>query len=85
MTRFSVALLALMFAVGSAEAQSYSPEEFARRAQERRAVEAVIWAMPAVKRRTPTPSTTSPRKRALRAPSRSSSAVATATFRTACP
>jgi hypothetical protein len=31
-----------MFAVGSAEAQSYSPEEFARRAQERRAVEAVI-------------------------------------------
>ena len=41
MTRFSIALLALMFAVGSAEARSYSPEELARRAQERRAVEAV--------------------------------------------
>jgi hypothetical protein len=29
MTRFSIALLALMFAVGSAEAQSYSAERFA--------------------------------------------------------
>ena len=48
MTRFSIALLALMFAGGSAEAQSYSPEELARRAQERRAVEAVVWGMPAV-------------------------------------
>jgi len=48
MRRFSIALLALMFAVGSAEARSYSPEELARRAQERRAVEAVIWGMPAV-------------------------------------
>jgi len=36
MTRFSIALLALMFAVGSAEARSYSPEELARRAIERR-------------------------------------------------
>ena len=48
MTLFSIALLAFMFAVGSAEAQSYSPEELARRAIERRAVEAVVWAMPAV-------------------------------------
>ena len=48
MTRFSLALLALLFAVGSAEAQSYSPDELARRAVERRAVEAVIWGMPAV-------------------------------------
>ena len=48
MTQFSITLLALMFAVGSAEAQSYSPEELARRAIERRAVEAVIWGMPAV-------------------------------------
>jgi hypothetical protein len=48
MTRFSIALLALMFAVGSAEARSYSPEELARRAIERRAVEAAIWGMPAV-------------------------------------
>jgi hypothetical protein len=38
MTRFSIALLALRFAVGSAEAQSYSPEEFARPAQERGAL-----------------------------------------------
>ena len=48
MTRFSIALLAFIFAVGSAEAQSYSPEELARRAIERRAVEAVVWGMPAV-------------------------------------
>ncbi|HEV7480560.1 MAG TPA: DUF1254 domain-containing protein [Roseiarcus sp.] len=48
MTLFSIALLAFMFAVGSAEAQSYSPEELARRAIERRAVEAVVWGMPAV-------------------------------------
>jgi hypothetical protein len=37
MTRFSIALLALMFAVGSAEGRSYSPEELARRAIEGRA------------------------------------------------
>jgi hypothetical protein len=48
MTRFSIAPLAFIFAVGSAEARSYSPEELARRAIERRAVEAVVWGMPAV-------------------------------------
>ena len=46
------ALLAAVMLVAAAAApargDTYSPEELARRAQERRAVEAVIWGMPAV-------------------------------------
>jgi hypothetical protein len=39
---------ALICAAASAQAQEFSPEELTRRAIERRAVEAVIWGMPAV-------------------------------------
>jgi hypothetical protein len=46
--RFTTILLWLIFTVGSAEAQSYAPQELASRTIERRAVEAVIWGMPAV-------------------------------------
>src|SRR5215475_12337603 len=48
MRRLSLAAVALSSAATLAMADSYSPEELARRAQERRAVEAVIWGMPAV-------------------------------------
>jgi hypothetical protein len=40
--------LALLCATAAAQAQSYSAEDLARRTIERRAVEAVIWGMPAV-------------------------------------
>ena len=40
--------LALLSAAASAQAQTFSPEELTQRAVERRAVEAVIWGMPAV-------------------------------------
>jgi len=43
------ALLILLAAIGlGAQAQALSPDELSRRAIERRAVEAVIWGMPAV-------------------------------------
>jgi hypothetical protein len=38
----------LICAMASAHAQNYSPDDLARRTMERRAVEAVIWGMPAV-------------------------------------
>jgi hypothetical protein len=40
--------LALLCAIASAHAQNLSPDDLARRTVERRAVEAVIWGMPAV-------------------------------------
>ena len=43
-----LALLGMVCAAISAQAQDLSSEELARRAIERRAVEAVIWGMPAV-------------------------------------
>jgi hypothetical protein len=43
-----LAALAVMCAAASAHAQNLSPEDLARRTIERRAVEAVIWGMPAV-------------------------------------
>jgi hypothetical protein len=43
-----VVALALVWAANSASAQNLSVEDLARRAIERRAVEAVIWGMPAV-------------------------------------
>jgi hypothetical protein len=48
MSRTVVAALALICAIASARAQGFSAEDLARRAIERRAVEAVIWGMPAV-------------------------------------
>ena len=48
MVRSIVAILALAFATLHASAQDFSTEELARRTVERRAVEAVIWGMPAV-------------------------------------
>ena len=48
MIRTIVAILALAFATLHASAQDFSAEELARRTIERRAVEAVIWGMPAV-------------------------------------
>ena len=47
MTRETLAVLALVAAT-SAQAQNFSSGELARRTLERRAVEAVIWGMPAV-------------------------------------
>src|ERR1700757_4226498 len=48
MIRTLIAALALSYAVASAHAQNFSAEDLARRTIERRAVEAVIWGMPAV-------------------------------------
>ena len=48
MIRTVLAAIALICAAASAQAQSFSAEELARRTIERRAVEAVIWGMPAV-------------------------------------
>jgi hypothetical protein len=48
MSRTVVAALAVICAIASARAQDFSAEDLARRAIERRAVEAVIWGMPAV-------------------------------------
>lgn len=48
MSRTLLAALALFFAIASPRAQDFSAEDLARRSLERRAVEAVIWGMPAV-------------------------------------
>src|SRR5882672_6205956 len=48
MIRTALAALALICAAAPAPAQNLSSEELARRAVERRAVEAVIWGMPVV-------------------------------------
>jgi hypothetical protein len=48
MKRSMLSALALMCAMASAHAQNFSPDDLARCATERRAVEAVIWGMPAV-------------------------------------
>ena len=48
MIRTVFAAVALMSAPAPAHAQTYSPDDLARRTIERRAVEAVIWGMPAV-------------------------------------
>jgi hypothetical protein len=48
MIRTLIAALALSYAVASAHAQNFSAQDLARRTIERRAVEAVIWGMPAV-------------------------------------
>jgi hypothetical protein len=48
MTRTIIASLSLLGAVASATAQNLSAEELRSRVIERRAIEAVIWGMPAV-------------------------------------
>jgi hypothetical protein len=48
MKRAALAALALICAVASGHAQNLSSGDLARRTIERRAVEAVIWGMPAV-------------------------------------
>jgi hypothetical protein len=48
MTRKALAVLALICAATSAQAQNLSSEDLARRTIERRAVEAAIWGMPIV-------------------------------------
>jgi hypothetical protein len=48
MSRTVIAALALICAIASARAQDFSAEDLARRTIERRAIEAVIWGMPAV-------------------------------------
>ena len=48
MLKVIVTVLSLLAAIGTAKAQGLAPEELQRRAIERRAVEAVIWGMPAV-------------------------------------
>ena len=48
MKRPALAALAAIFVAASTQAQDFSAEELARRTIERRAVEAVIWGMPAV-------------------------------------
>jgi hypothetical protein len=48
MSRTVIAALALICAIASARAQDFTAEDLARRTSERRAVEAVIWGMPAV-------------------------------------
>jgi hypothetical protein len=48
MRRRVLALFALISGSVSASAQVFTPEEISRRTVERRAVEAVIWGMPAV-------------------------------------
>jgi hypothetical protein len=48
MIRTGVAAIALICVAASAQAQSFSAEDLARRTIERRAIEAIIWGMPAV-------------------------------------
>jgi hypothetical protein len=48
MKRSMLSALALLSAIASAHSQNLSPDDLARRTIERRAVEAVIWGMPAV-------------------------------------
>ena len=48
MNKIALSAVALMWATLSSHAQNLSPDELARRATERRAVDAAIWGMPAV-------------------------------------
>ena len=48
MTRLLFLLFVALCGISAAKAQSFSPEELHSRAIHRRAVEAVIWGMPAV-------------------------------------
>ena len=48
MTRLLLFVFAILCGMSSAQSQDFSPEELQIRAIERRAVEAVIWGMPAV-------------------------------------
>ena len=48
MNKMALSAVALMWATLSSHAQNLSPDELARRATERRAVDAAIWGMPAV-------------------------------------
>ena len=48
MIRFALAMMAIFCTVPSSPAQDLSPSELHERAIHRRAVEAVIWGMPAV-------------------------------------
>ena len=48
MNKIALSAVVLIWATLSSQAQNVSPDELARRATERRAVEAVIWGMPAV-------------------------------------
>jgi hypothetical protein len=48
MERAALAALTSILMAASAHAQNFSADDLARRAIERRAVEAVIWGMPAV-------------------------------------
>jgi hypothetical protein len=48
MNKIALSVVALMCATLSSHAQNLSPDELARRATERRAVDAAIWGMPAV-------------------------------------
>jgi hypothetical protein len=48
MNRPVLAALSLTCAIALAQAQNFSSQDLARRAVERRAIEAIIWGMPAV-------------------------------------
>jgi hypothetical protein len=48
MNRLAVIVFAVFSTLGSTYAETFSTDELAQRAVERRAVEAVIWGMPAV-------------------------------------
>jgi hypothetical protein len=48
MNKIALSAVVLIWATLSSHAQNLSPDELARRATERRAVDAVIWGMPAV-------------------------------------
>ena len=48
MNKIALSTVVLIWATLSSQAQNLSPDELARRATERRAVDAVIWGMPAV-------------------------------------
>ena len=48
MNKIALSAVVLIWATLSSQAQNLSPDELARRATERRAVDAVIWGMPAV-------------------------------------
>ena len=48
MNKIALSAVVLIWATLSSQAQNVSPDELARRATERRAVDAVIWGMPAV-------------------------------------
>jgi hypothetical protein len=48
MKRLALAALALIFAAASGHTQNFAAEDLANRSVERRAIEVVIWGMPAV-------------------------------------